>query len=161
MKFEIHSMLPYSVPQIVAGLQLIRAEQADPHVVYTPHKRTPSHTVFELEYSPPQFLVPFIGRRVTLREDMVVHTQQIVVTTGSEKSDEHIPPFMRTVATFVPDSASSTVCSVETEWELGVALPKIMEQRMISFGKHLYETTLSRQNEYIEKAILQNGSTLP
>ena len=161
MKFEIHSILPYSLPQILDGLALIRSEQADPHVRYTPRKHTPSHSVFELEYSPPPFLAPFIGRRVTLREDMVVHTQQVVVTTGSEKSDEQVPPFMWTVTTFVPDSASSTVCSVETVWELGVTLPKIMEQRMMSFGKHLYETTLSRQSEYIEKAIQQNnGSTL-
>jgi hypothetical protein len=162
MKFEIHSILPYSLPQILDGLALIRSEQADPHVRYTPRKHTPSHSVFELEYSPPPFLAPFIGRRVALREDVVVDVPlQVVVTTGSEKSDEQVPPFMWTVTTFVPDSASSTVCSVETVWELGVSVPKIMEQRMMSFGKRIYETTLSRQSEYIEKAIQQNnGSTL-
>lgn len=152
MQFELHSTLPDTLPDILQGLLLLRKEQGDPDVVYTPHKITDTHCVFELRYKVPPLLLPFVGSRVVLREDIVhVPGTELRVNTRSDGSADRRPPFMSTEALFRWDG-SATTCQVNVEWGLSMTLPKPVQKKLARFGRTLYDDTHRRQQAFIDRA---------
>tara|TARA_Y100001970_G_scaffold178243_1_gene217093 strand:+ start:290 stop:772 length:483 start_codon:yes stop_codon:yes gene_type:complete len=153
MRIEICSTLPYALEDILNGLLLLRTEQAEPRVTYIKRKHTADHIVHEMRYEVHLLLVPFVGKKVVMREDITIGTNRIVVKTYGENYQQRVCPYMVTEARYAQrNDRPETDCTLVVEWAINEkGLGTMIEDQLNNFGRKQQAEIQQREIRYIEK----------
>lgn len=154
MKFEISSCFPYNINDVLQGLLLLRKEQAEPRVKYTIRKHQSDHIVHELHYTTHILLIPFVGKEIAMREDMMLDKDKFVVQTYGENYLEKKYPYMHTKVVYTARGKESTDCTLMVEWQVSRGnLGNMIETKLTNFGRQQHAQIQKRELHYIRKYV--------
>ena len=154
MKFEISSCFPYNINDVLQGLLLLRKEQAEPRVQYTKRKHQSDHIVHELHYTTHILLVPFVGKEIVMREDMMLDKDKFVVQTYGENYLQKKSPYMYTNVVYAARGKESTDCTLVVEWQISTGkLGHMIESKLTNFGRQQHAEIQKRELNYIQKYV--------
>jgi hypothetical protein len=157
MKFEISSCFPYNIKDVLQGLLLLREDQAEPRIKYVKHKHEPNHIVHELQYRTHMLLVPFVGKEIVMREDMILDKDTFVVKTYGENYLQKKCPYMFTEVVYAANGTESTDCTLVVEWQVSTRnLGSMIETKLTNFGRQQHVEIQKRELTYIQKYVENN-----